>query len=880
MFSVESGIGLSATVRVYRWLLLLYPSEFRAEYGALMVQAFRDRSAARRRQGFISLLAWWLQTLFDVMLTAPGEHMDVLFRDLKYAIRSQVKNPVFTIVAVLALALGIGANSAIFTIVNAVLLRVLPYQNPERLVMIWENMQRRGGPEQEWTSPSNFADWRDQNQVFDHLIAFNDWGPTLTDYGEPEQLQGGAVSHDTLEMLGVSPVIGRTFAPEEDRPGAQRVAILGDGLWKRRFGSDPSIVGRTIMLDGEAHTVIGVLPSGFNFPFIVGGDIWRPLTPSIPDGCTRGCIILRTIARMKPGMTLDRAQTDMSTIARRLEEEYPGEKGVDVTVVPLRDQIVGPAKPALLILLGAVGFVLVIACANVANLLLARSTVREKEISIRMALGASRQRLIRQLLTESVLLGVVGGAVGLALAYWTVRLLVAVSPPGVPRIDEVSVDGRVLAFTLGIAVLTGLVFGLVPAFQTTKPDLNQSLKEGGRDSRAGAGTHRLRSGLVVAEVALALMLLIGAGLLFRSFGELNHVDPGFNPANLLTVNINLPPGRYSEPEQIRLFYRQLFERLGALPGVKAVSGASSLPLGGRYTDSSFIIEGRPIPPPDEVPAVWYSAIAPDYFNTMGMRLLEGREFNETDQGDSSRVVIINETMARRHWPTEDPVGKRISGGRGDNPRWREIVGVVKDVKHFGLDAPAPATMYLPLSQVPARFLTLVIRTQTDPATLAPDVRREVWALDSNLAVTSTSTMDELVAASTSIPRFITTLLVAFASLAVVLAAVGIYGVMAYGVAQRSHEIGIRMALGAGRGHVVGMIVRQGMLLTGIGVAIGLGGALALTRLMRTLLFAISATDAATFVAVPLVLVLVALVATSIPAARATRVDPMQALRCE
>jgi putative ABC transport system permease protein len=806
--------------------------------------------------------------------------METLLRDLRYAVRMLAKRPGFTVVAVLALALGIGANTAIFSVVNAVLLRPLEYFEPDRLLMVWENHTAREGPETEWTSPPTFADWRDQNNVFDGMAALQGWGPTVTGGAEPERLTGAAVSHDMFQVLGVEPALGRSFRIEEDRAGGERVVILGHGLWKRRFGGEASILDRAITLNGEAYTVIGVMPEGFRFPIISNAEAWLPLMQSVNSTCGRGCYTLRTVARLKPGIEIERARQEMGGLAEGLAEKYPEvNTGVGITLVSLHEQMVGSLKPMLLVLLGAVGFVLLIACANVANLMLARAATRTKEIAIRTALGASRARLVRQLLTESLLLSLAGGALGLLLAFWLVDVMVAFSPASTPRLNEVAIDKTVLGFTLLVAIATGIVFGLVPALQTTRPDFGHSLKEG-KGTDAASGGKRVRSALVVAEVALALMLLIGAGLLIKSFANLLNVDPGFNPSNVLTLQLSLPRTRYPEGKQVFAFYADLIGRIKSLPGVESVGAGSSLPLVGPNTDADFQIEGRPAPPPGEETIAWYSLVTSDYFQTMGMRIMSGRSFNERDHADSPYVIIISETTARRYWPGEDPVGKHILTGSSNKPDRREIVGVVRDVKHFGIDADVRPTMYYPHAQVPARLMTVTVRTTADPTSLAATARSQVWSIDKELSVSNISNMKEIVSTSIAQPRLIMLLLGAFAALALILAAVGIYSVIAYAVTQRTREIGIRMALGAQAADVLKLIVGQGMLLTVTGVAVGLAGAFALTRFMQSFLYEVDAFDPVTFAAISLLLVSVALLACYIPARRAAKVDPMIALRHE
>jgi putative ABC transport system permease protein len=804
--------------------------------------------------------------------------MEILLQDLRYGVRMMLKSPGYTLLALLALALGIGANSAIFSVVNSIMLRPLPYNNPDRLVTVWENHKAKGGPEREWTNPPTFNDWREQNQSFEFMAAYTGWAPTLTGQEEPERIVGQAVSHSMFQVLGTEPFLGRSFRVEEDRQGTEKVVVLSHRLWQRRFGSDKTFVGRTIALNGESYTVLGIMPEGFKFPGRPNVDIWTPLEPVIGNSCGRGCYTIRVIGRLKPGVSLEQARSEMGTIANRLAQQYPeSNKEVGITIAGLHDQLIEDTKPALLVLLGAVAFVLLIACANVANLALARAATREKEIAIRLAIGAGRWRLIRQLLTENLLIALIGGGAGLLLAFWMVDLLTKFSPTNTPRLEEIGIDWQVLGFTIGISILTGLIFGLIPATQATSPDLNESLKEGDKGSRTGPKSGRIRNLLVVTETSLALILLICAGLLMKSFLSLQRVDPGLNPNNVLTMSLSLPRSSYPERSQLVAFYNQLLERVKSTPGVDSTGVASTIPLGGSHTDTSFLIEGRAKSEQDNL-AAWYSSVSPDYFRSMGMRILKGRQFTEQDTEKALKVIIINETMAKRYWPGEDPVGKRLKFESGEN--WREIVGIMADVKEFGLDTDARPSLYFPYDQQAARSVSLVVRTTSDPSKVAGGIRKEIWSIDKNLAISNQTTLEEMFSDSISIPRFIMLLIAIFASLALILAAVGIYGVISYMVAQRTHEIGIRMALGADRGDILRMVLGQGMKLALIGIILGIGGAIALTRIMSSLLYGVNATDPVTFIGVSFLLAAVALMACYIPARKATKVDPMVALRYE
>ena len=801
--------------------------------------------------------------------------------DLRYAIRMQRKNPGFTIVAVIALALGIGANTAIFSVVNTVLLRPLPYQDPDRLVMVWEEATKAGYP-QDTPAAANFIDWRDQNQVFEGMAATDYTSFNLTGSGEPERLEGRRVSTNLFPLLGVEPQVGRVFTAAEDRPGSERVVVLSHGLWQRRFGGDPGIVGKTLTLNGAGYTVVGVMPARFQFP-TVDDEAWVPIAFTQDEATDRGRKYLKVVARLKPGVAMAQAQADMSTIATRLQQQYP-ETNTDLgaVITPLHEYLVGDIRPALLILLGAVGLVLLIACANVANLLLARAAVRQKEIAVRVALGARRQRLIRQFLTESIFLSTLGGIVGLVIAYVGLVVLKAFIPENISQARAISIDYNVLGFTLLVAVATGLIFGLAPAIQSIRFNQIETLKEGGRDAATGGSGKRLRGLLVMAEVAISLVLLIGAGLLINSFLRLRNVDPGFNPDNLLTMKIVLPDSKYERMAQRSAFYSELTQRLQSIPGVKSAAVTTNLPLYLQGNSISISIEGRPEPPPGQEPIMVTRMISPGYFDTMSIPLLKGRQLTDQDTDTSPDVVVISETMARRLWPGEDAIGKRIAIGRiRSQEDWIQVVGVVKDVRQFELNADPKPQMYLTYRQF--GFFDaqdLVVKTNVDPASLAGTIRNAVWEIDKDQPVSNIRTMDTILADSIARQRFSMLLLAIFASVALVLAAVGIYGVMSYSVAQRTHEIGIRMALGAQTSAVLKLAVGYGVKLVAAGIAIGLIAAFALTRVMSTLLFGVTATDPTTFALISLLLVAVAAIASYIPARRATRVNPIIALRYE
>jgi putative ABC transport system permease protein len=805
--------------------------------------------------------------------------MEILLQDLHYGFRRLIKNPGFTATAVLALALGIGASSAIFSVVNAILLRPLPFKDSDKLIMVWGTQpQLDTAP----FSPADFLDLRDQNQVFEHIAAYKAQSLNLTGADEPERIRGAVVSASFLSLLKAEPILGRGFLPDEEQVGKNQVVVVSHGLWQRRFGSNPSLVGQTLTLNAKSYLVVGISSPDYQFPS--WADVWVPLAFDANETKLRDTHYLNVIARLKPEVSRGQAQAEMDIIAGRLEQEHPASNtGIGVRLISLQEQIVGGIGPSLLVLLGAVGFVLLIACANVANMLLARSAARQREMSIRTALGASRPRVVRQLLTESVLLAFIGGALGLLIAHWGVKLLIAVSPGSIPRVAEIGIDGRVLVVTLVLSVLTGVIFGLAPALQVSKPDLNVSLKEGGRSSTQGGGRRSLHSLLVVFEIALALVLLIGAGLMMRSFLRLQEVNPGFDPKNALTMQIALPKFKYPDVNHRAAFFQQVLERMKTLPGVQSVGAITGLPLSGNNSSTSFLIEGRESPAALEKPLTEYRTISPDYFRAMGIALLKGRDFSSVDHENAPGVVIINETMARRFFPNEDPIGKHL--GLSGPPDWREIVGVVGDVKEFGLDAEPKPESYIPYLQSKPSYLeytsmVLVIRTGAEPKSIGPTLRGVIQAVDKDQPVYNVKTMDQYLSESISQQHFNALLLITFGIVAIVLATIGVYGLMAYSVAQRTHEIGIRMALGAQHSDVLKLVVGQGMVLGLIGVTVGLIASFALTGVMSSLLYQISATDPITFIGLPLLLVAVVLVASYIPAHRATKIDPIIALRYE
>jgi putative ABC transport system permease protein len=802
--------------------------------------------------------------------------MDTLLQDIRYGIRGFFKRPGFTIVALIALALGIGANTAIFSLVNAVLLRPLPFAEPERLIWVFGNI--RNGGNRASVAPLDFLDFRSQNTTFDQFAAsFSVPLPVnLTGTGEPERLTAAGVTGNYFQALGVVPFMGRAFQIENEKPEQNQVAVLSYALWQKRFGGDPAIVGKRVTLDGKSSEVIGVMPRDFTFPQTA--ELWVPINfDAGPQMKQRKAHFLRPIGRLKPGISIAQAQADTDAIARRLEEQYPATNtGWSLRLVPLQEQLVGNIKPTLFLLFGAVGFVLLIACANVANLLLVRAAAREKEIALRTALGAGRVRIVRQMITESVLLALMGGALGALLAVWGVELLVKLSAGSIPSTAQVKIDLTVLAFTFAISILTGVLFGLAPALRTLKLNLSESLKEGGRSSGEGAPRNRTRSVLVVIESAVAVVLLIGAGLLIRSFIQLQKTNPGFDSHGVLTMRVDLPREKYPNQEKTGNFFAQLENRVSGLPGVETVGLITELPLTGQPNDMPFLIEGRPPASPEQRLGADFRRVNQQYFKSLRIPLLRGRNFTEQEAHQSARVVVISDLLATAVFPNEDPLGKWLVMAFDDTPF--EIIGIVGDIRHRAMESDPLPAMYLPTIQTP--WMNLVIRTQGDPASLSAAVRREVQAIDPDHPVAAVRTMDEWVDMSVAASRYRTALLGLLALVALVLASTGIYGVMSYSVTQRTHEIGVRMALGARRFDVLKLVVRQGMTLVVIGVALGLGGAFALTRVMASLLFGVTAKDPITFTVVGLLLATVAFVACYIPARRATKVDPLVALRYE
>jgi putative ABC transport system permease protein len=809
---------------------------------------------------------------------SPGGIMQGFWQDLRYGARMLLKNPGFTLIAIMTLALGIGANTAIFSVVNGVLLSALPYPQPEQLAMVWCDNRRQGIPD-DITSYPNFVDWRDRNKTFQGMAGMTSSNLHLTSVGEPEEIQAATVSVNFFRVIGVGPMLGREFTAEEEQPGNSKIVILSHSLWQRRFGGDPGIINKTISLSGEPNTVVGIMPPKFQFP--ESAEIWRPLAPNDRTRAARFGFFLPVVGRLKPGVTRAQAQADLDVIAKQIEQQFPDMAGYGVNVVPVLEQTVGAIRKALMILFVAVIFVLLIACANVANLLLARAAVRRREVALRAALGAGRWRIVRQLLTESMMLAVLGGALGVLLAWWGLRLLVDLNPANIPRVENIRLDGRVLWFTLGLSLLTGLIFGLAPALQTTNLQLSETLKEGGRAGAGGRSAQRLRGTLIVAEVALTLALLVGAGLLIRSFSRLQQVDPGFKAENLLTLRLTLPRSRYTDGARAVSFFERLQERLSALPGVVSASVTTDIMLRKLATSSSFTVENRPQDPSELALELPFDRVQPNYFQTMGIPLAQGRAFTALDGPNTPSVAIVNETFVKRYFPNEDPIGKRFTfGDPGPEAQWITIVGVVHDTKRQGIDQPIRIESWMPLAQSPAGSMDVVLRTTGDPLALSNAAREAVWSIDRDLPIPKIQTMEQNLSSRVAQRRLNMLLLGLFALVALLLAAVGIYGVMSYAVTQRTNEIGIRTALGAQTSDVLRLVVGEGMKLALAGVAIGLIATFALTRLMASLLFGVSASDPITFATIAALLIGVALLACLIPARRATKVDPMVALRYE
>ncbi|MGB7922683.1 MAG: ABC transporter permease [Pyrinomonadaceae bacterium] len=809
-----------------------------------------------------------------------GYYLETMWQDLRYGMRVLAKSPVFTTVAVMSLALGIGANTAIFSVVNGLLLRPLPYPDSERITHVWHTPPQESFPGMDRfsASPANYLDWKSQSNSFEQMAAYQGAGFSMSAGDNPVPVTAAAVSADFFTVLRSNASQGRTFLPEEEQPGRNQVVVVSHELWQRAFGGNPNLIGQSLTLDSQSYTVIGIMPAGFKF--LHGAELWVPLAWDEKEKQVRSMHDYGVIARLKPNVSLAQAQAEMSAISSRLEQQYPEEnKGWGAVVIPLQEDIVGDIRPALLVLFSAVGFVLLIACANVANLMLARGANRQKEIAIRIALGASRARIIRQLLTESVLLAVVGGLLGLLLAGWGSEMLVRLSADSLPNTSGIGIDKWAFGFTLLVSLGAGIVAGIAPALQFTKTEMSEALKQGTGRTGGSSVKQRTRKALVISEVALSLILLIGAGLMIRSFWKLQRVDPGFDTSNTLTMSLGLSSAKYPDARQQAAFFDRALEQVRALPGVVSVGATTTLPLSGNGSTQPFSIEGQPESTVAEQPTARMRYISPDYFRALGIPLRQGRFFNDQDRENGVPVVIISEAMARRFWPGQDPLGKRLTPSFHQQQGLREVVGVVGDVK-AGLDSDASATMYVSYKQAPRPYMTIVARTASDPQKFIQPISKAIYGIDKEQALWDVMTMEQVMADSVSGRRFNMTLLIVFAALALVLATVGVYGVMNYSVTLRRRELGIRIALGARTVDVLRLVLGQGLALTLIGVGAGLVGAYGLTHLMGSLLYGVTATDSLTFISVSSVLLAVGLLASYLPARRATKVDPMIALRSE
>ena len=810
--------------------------------------------------------------------------MNTLISDIRFGLRMLFKSPTVTIVAIVALTLGIGANTAIFSVVNAVLLRSFPYAEPERLVLVWE--KRAGGrTDQNVINLANFSDWKDQNQVFSDMAVFFDRSFNLTSDGEPEEVPTQLATPNLFSVLGSNPILGRTFAADDGHEGQSPVLVISYALWQRRFGGDTGIVGRQITFNNGPATIIGVMPANFGWHIQRGTQASKPADVWIPFPITNDLRIRRgrfasSVARMKPGVTIDQAKRELDVIAARLAQQYPDFNTTwGVNVVPLRTQFTGEIRKPLLIVMGAVGLVLLIACANVANLLLARASARRKEIAVRAGLGASRWRIARQLLTESVLLSLIGGLLGVLVAWWGTKALVALSPPALIDLQSVRVSLPVLGFTLGLSLLTGIVFGLAPALEATRFDLQNALREGGRSVAGSVGSHRLRNVFVVTQVALALVLLICAGLLVKSFNRLQSVDAGFNAENLLTVRVSLPAAKYNTDQKRIDFFQQAMAQMRAIPGVQSVGAINTPPFTGLYSGTGVEVDGQVLPPDQEL-KTGVCVTDANYFQTMQIPLTRGRLYTAQEASEMRHVVVVNEAFVRRNLAGQDPIGRRLTIYMKDEPPPTEIIGVVADNKHLGLDTEVEPMSYWPHPELVYPGMTIMLRTTTDPNSVAGAARGVIRSLDPLQPIGEVNTMENLLSVSVARARFSASLLGVFSIVALVMAAVGIYGVMSYTVLQRTHEIGVRMALGAQRRDVLALFVKRGIILGVVGVVVGLAGSFAATRLMRTLLFEVTTTDKATFALVSLGLFLITVAACYLPARRATKIDPLKALRYE
>lgn len=800
--------------------------------------------------------------------------MSGLRQDLKYGIRMLFKKPAFTAVVVLTLALSISSTTVVFSVVNALLLRSLPYSNADQLINVWSVFKSNN---KAYASAANFREWQERNQSFQSLAAYDSLKLNLTGGDRPEAIDVALVTANLFPLLGVQPVRGRGFRTEEEQPATNKVAVISDGLWQRRFGADAGVVGKPLVLDGDSYTVIGIMPPRFSFPEKI--DVWLPLSFVPEELADRGYNHLAVVGRLKPGVELRQAQAEMSAIMDEQVRKYPNENaGRSMRLLTFQQNLVGDIRMALWILSGAVFLVLLIACANIANLLMARATTRQKDIAIRIGLGAGRRRLIQQLLIESLLLSLFGGAMGLIFAYGGLKVLTSVGPTNIPRLSEVTIDARVLAFTLVISLLTGVIFGLIPALQATKPEINEWLKDGQRSASGGPGGKRARSWLVVTEMALALILLIAAGLLIKSFLILWQVEPGFNPHNVITMAISPSPPKYNTQRDFVILCQRVLEQVKSTPGVDAVGVVNQLPFSGRNLGLNFTVGGQPPVKPEDTASANFRLVSPGYLQAMGIPLKRGRDFNDHDTRDSTPVALINETLAKHYFANEDPIGKQLNIEGQQAPR--EIVGIIGDVKQIKLDAEVKSEIYVPFFQIAVPAMNIVVRTTTDPGSMTSAVLQQISRVDPDQPVYQVKTMDEYLGESMAQRRLSTVLLGVFAALALILAALGVYGMMSYLVSQRTREIGVRMALGARQLDILKLVVRHGMWLSILGIAVGVAAALLLTRIMTSSLYGISASDPLTYVGISALLALIALLACLIPARRALKVDPIIALRYE
>jgi len=814
--------------------------------------------------------------------------MNNLIRDVRYGIRRLLKAPAFSGFIIITLALGIGVNTAIFSVAYVVLFRPLPYNNPDRIVMVWENNPRlKLDIDKLPASPADFLDWREQNKVFQDIAAFSTFSFSLTDGNVPEKLDGALCSTGFFTVMGTQAALGRTFVAGEDKPGGSNVVIISDSLWRRRFGADPNIVNQTVTLTGQKYNVIGVMPPGFDFPqasavpdlgFTPHTEVWTPLPFDDATAKDRRTLSLPVIARLKPGVSVEQAQADMSNIAASIDQQFKKSAGFGATVIELREQIVSDIRLVLFVLLGTVAFVLLIACSNVANLMLAWFLQRQKEFAVRTSLGATRTHLIRQMLTECLLLAVAGGAVGLVLASWGTSALLALNSDNIPHVGDIGLNKWVLGFTFLISCLTGIVIGLAPAIQASKMDPNAVLKEESRGTSGGVRVRRFRNLLIVSEIALTLVLLIGAGLLIKSYWLLQQVNPGFNPDNVLTMQMALPEYKYPKDEQRADFSNRLLQRITALPGVQSAAVSTSIPLSGTDTSSTFEIVGRPPASAETKPLVTLSITSPDFFKVLETPLTRGRAFTDRDALAASPVALINEALAKRYFPNEDPLGKQLAAALEGGAVKREIVGVVGNIRSASLSAEPKASMYIPYAQISPQLVFLTVRTQTAPLNMTSAVRNEVLAIDKEQPVYEIQSMQQVVNRSAAKQTFSMLLLSIFAALALVLAVIGIYAIVASSVTQRTQEIGVRMALGATPGNILKLVIRQGIVYVLIGLAIGLAAAFAMTRAIESQLYQIKATDPVTFLAAVIALIGVAVIALYIPGRRAAKLEPMEALR--